>query len=171
MFSTIGRVLVGASLLAVAGSGWAQSTASATGQARAKVVAPISVQEDETMNFGIVVASATGGTIKLEPQALTLTGVTRSTKSSNFEPGRFTVYGEAAYTYAITLPTSSVYLSSCENSMELKSFTSHNDEFYEKGVLNGSGAGAFRVGATLVVPSGTAVGEYSGTYSVTVTYN
>jgi hypothetical protein len=82
----------------------------------------------------------------------------------------FTVTGTAAYTYAITLPTTvTLTRASGSETMDATAFTSNPSG---TGTLSGGGTQNFNVGATLTVAAGQAAGVYtSGNFDVTVNYN
>lgn len=160
-------------LLALAGFSsktFAQATASAT--ATATIVTPISISKTADMNFGnVAVQTATGGTVVMTPAGVrTQTGgVTLPATTGTVAAASFTVTGQGAYTYAITLPSSALTITSGSNTMTVDTFTSTPSG---TGALS-AGTQTLNVGATLNVASAQAAGTYvSGTpFNVTVNYN
>ena len=149
----------------------AQETATAT--ATATIVTPISISNDQDMNFGILsVQSTAGGTAVLTPAgARSVTGgVTLPADNGTVTPASFTVSGVATYTYSITLPSSPLTITSGSNTMTVTAFTSTPSG---TGTLNSSGEQTLNVGATLNVSAAQPAGTYvSGTpFNVTVNYN
>ncbi len=88
----------------------AQATASAS--ASATIVTPISIAKDVDMNFGNIAVTSSGGTVVLAPAGTRTTtgGVTLPVVNGTVTAAQFTVSGEGAYTYDITLPSSAVTL-------------------------------------------------------------
>jgi hypothetical protein len=149
---------------------YAQATATST--ATATIVTPISITKTVDMNFGnVAVQTGTGGTVVLVPAGTRSAtgGVTLPAITGTVTAASFTVNGQGAYTYAITLPATAVTLTNGAFSMTADTFSS-----------NPSGTGALvagtqtlTVGATLNVAAAQTAGTYvSGTpFSVTVNYN
>jgi hypothetical protein len=157
-------------LIAFSSSAYAQATATAT--ATATIVTPISITEVTNMNFGnVAVQTATGGTVVMTPAAVRTPsgGVTLPVTVGTVTAASFTVNGQGAYTYAITLPASAVTLTNGANTMTATAFTSTPSA---TGALT-AGTQTLNVGATLNVAAAQVAGVYvSGTpFSVTVNYN
>lgn len=80
-------------------------TASTTATATATVVAPISIAWVTDMNFGNIVATATGGTVTLTAGgARTASGVQLPAEDGTVTAASFTVSGTDSYTFNIILP-------------------------------------------------------------------
>jgi hypothetical protein len=165
--------------IAVAGfavSSNAQSTANAP--TSAKIIAPISIAKNVDMNFGNVAVSATtAGTVILAPAGTRTTAGAGGVTLPQFNIGTvtaasFTVTGEGAYTYAITLPSGDTFKvtnGTPAQDMVVNTFTSTPSG---TGALT-SGTQTLTVGATLNVAAGQAVGTYTNAtgFPVTVNYN
>ena len=81
----------------------------------------------------------------------------------------FTVSGQASYTYAITLPSTTVTLTDgSSHTMGVTSFTSTPSS---TGTLSGTGSQDLKVGATLSVASAQTPGTYTNSTGVPVTVN
>jgi hypothetical protein len=124
------------------------------------------------MNFGnVAVQTATGGTVILAPAGTrTVTGgVTIPLTAGTVTAASFTVNGQGVYTYAITLPESSLTLTSGANTMTASAFTSTPDAI---GTLT-AGTQTLKVGATLNVAAAQPEGVYVSEtpFDVTVNYN
>jgi hypothetical protein len=157
-------------LIAFSSSSFAQATATAT--ATATIVTPISITEVTNMNFGnVAVQTGSGGTVVMTPAGVRAPtgGVTLPTTVGTVAAASFTVNGQGAYTYAITLPAAAVTLTSGANTMTATAFTSTPSA---TGVLT-AGTQTLNVGATLNVTAAQPSGVYvSGTpFNVTVNYN
>ncbi len=151
--------------------GQGANSASATADAKARVVNPITLAVAGTseLNFGdLVPSTSSAGAVLLTPAAVRTAGggVTLGSASSVGVP-TFNVGGQANATYAITLPAAASTLTSGANSMTVDAFTGSK----ATGTLSAGGVDAFTVGATLNVAQNQAAGSYAGTFSVTVAYN
>ena len=146
---------------------FAQSTATATANATARIITPISISKTADLNFGDVVASGSLGTVVLSTAgARSTTGGASLGNGAAVTAAAFTVNGQASATYAITLPASAT-VTSAGNTMTVNAFNSNPSG---TGTLTG-GTQNLLVGATLNVGASQATGTYSGTFDVTVTYN
>ncbi len=148
------------------------ATAGATGKARAKIVAPVTLSHDtgDALNFGIIVSPTADATVTVAPAA-TNPSVTDSPATLQHVSGesisadKFTVGGlEGGMTYDITLPSVAITLTSGSNAMTVDTFTTNLDP------VTGQTATEFYVGGTLHVGSGQVAGDYSGEYTVSITY-
>ena len=150
----------------------AQATASAT--ASAIIITPITITKTVDMNFGNVAVAGTQGTVVMTPAGVRSAtgGVTLPATTGSPAAAAFTVSGEATYTYAITLPSAPLTISSGANTMTVDNFISNPGN---TGTLSTGtpGTQTLEVGATLNVGASQAAGTYiSATpFDVTVNYN
>lgn len=173
---TISKILTAALVLAFVNKSQAQSTASA--DAFATIITPISIAKDRDMNFGNIAvqsstsqAGAVGGTVVLSPAGgRTVTGgVSLPTAAGTVQSARFNVTGDGNRTYAITLP-GTIQLTvqgGGTATMSVGTFTSTPSG---TGQLN-NGSQFVEVGATLAVSLDQTPGTYAGSFEVTVNYN
>ncbi|HTE09552.1 MAG TPA: DUF4402 domain-containing protein [Chitinophagaceae bacterium] len=165
------KLILAALIMMVSASGaYAQATATAT--ATATIVTPISITKTVDMNFGnVAVQASTAGTAVLTPASgrSSTGGVTLPATPGTVAAASFTVNGQGAYTYAITLPSTALTITSGANTMTVNAFTSTPSA---TGALT-AGTQTLNVGATLNVAAAQASGVYvSATpFSVTVNYN
>ncbi|MBS4043494.1 MAG: DUF4402 domain-containing protein [Chitinophagaceae bacterium] len=152
---------------------FAQATASAT--ATATIVTPISITKNIDMNFGNISVTSSGGTVILDPNGTrTKTGgITLPIITGTVTAAQFTVSGQGNYTYDITLPSSSVVLSSGANSMNATSFTCSIGTTAGSLSAGSPGTQTFNVGATLAINANQPSGSYTTAtpFNVTVNYN
>ena len=163
--------------LVMAGGAMAQSgNKTASADAGAIVIAPLTITKAGDLNFGNVVASNAAGTVVLIPGG-TRTANAGATFSAAF-PGtitaaKFDLTGEGVYTYAITLPATAT-LTSGSDTVIVNTFTVGAGV---AGSVTGTvgtlaaGVGNLNVGATLNVVADQAPGTYEGDFPVTVAYN
>ena len=165
-------VLAALTLMASA-SAFAQSSATATASANATVIRPITLVKVTDLNFGSVVPSAAAGTVTVTPAGTRSVALGAGTAgAAGFNAASFTVGGEGAATYAITLPAAAVVITNGTDNMNVTGFTSTPAA---TGTISGApstaGTQALNVGATLNLGINQNPGVYLGTFSVTVAYN
>jgi hypothetical protein len=163
-------LLVSAMLIAFTAGTFAQSTDTEQTTATATIVGPLALTKVSDMNFGTIAVGAVAGTVVLgTDNSRTPTNVTLVPPAAGIAAS-FTVAGEASRTFAITLPADgTVSLAGPGVAMPVSTFV-HNAGVNPS--LNGSGAAAFTVGATLTVNASQASGGYtSANFPVTVSYN
>jgi hypothetical protein len=142
----------------------AQTSAIASGNAAARVIAPITLVAGNTLHFGTVYN--TGGTVIISVGGVRSGTCPVSTAAPLHSAGTFTVGGETGLTYTTTVPAdNTVTITNGTDNMDVDGFN-HN----ATGTIVGGGE-TFSVGATLTVPAGVSTGAYTGTYNVTVAYN
>ncbi len=160
----------GAALLAgLAFGSTAASAAQTTGTANARIMTAVSVIENNTLEFGTILADSDGGTVTVANNGTrTCTGLTCGTASDVYRAGAFTVTGSKGATVSVTFSATSLELKNgsggtmnavLSNSLSGSSLT-----------LDNNGSGTFNVGGVLTVNGGQADGNYTGSYTVTVNY-
>ncbi|HEY0141981.1 MAG TPA: DUF4402 domain-containing protein [Thermoanaerobaculia bacterium] len=167
MFRRIALTVVAVSLFATAA--FAQTSATATANASARVLTPITITKLADLNFGSLVAGPLAGTVVVDPaSARTATGGV-SLVNSAFGAAQFNVTGEPLTAYTITLPNAIQITHTTNNalSMVVNTFTSDPSG---TGTLSALGAQQLNVGATLNVGANQGSGLYTGTFNVTVAY-
>ncbi|HOO98242.1 MAG TPA: DUF4402 domain-containing protein [Bacteroidales bacterium] len=143
----------------------AQSSATATGNAAARVIAPITLTAGTTLHFGTVYN--TGGTVIISTAGGRSGTCAVSAAAPAHSAGTFTITGEPTLTYTTTLPVDgTVTITDGTNTMDVDGFNSN-----ASGTIPAGGSETFSVGATLTVGVSQVTGAYTGTYNVTVQYN
>ena len=140
------------------------TTASATGT----IAAAIGISQTTPLNFGNIVQNAAGGTVVVSATGAATVFTTVADADGGGGPstrGVFSVTGQSGATYAVTVPAGTVNLVNGADNIVLSAFTSSNT-----GTLTG-GTDALYVGATGTLDGSEPAGTYTGTYTVTVTYN
>lgn len=155
-------------MIAFTAGTFAQSSDTEQTTATAVIVGPLALTKVSDMDFGTIATTGTAGDVVLAtdgtrtPTGVALVGAATGT------PASFTVNGEASRAFTVTLPADGdVSLINGGNSMPANGFN-HN----APAQLDGGGAAAFSVGATLVVGAAQAPGSYtSANFPVTINYN
>lgn len=144
------------------------NTASATGTANATVVGPLQITHTTgaALSFGSFTAG-TGGTVTVSTAGVAgVTGDVGLVTGSAASADAFTVTGTANRAFNIASSTGNT-VSSGGATPATMAFTVSTGA---SGTLNAAGSYALAVGGTLNVASGQAPGAYTGSYTVTVTY-
>lgn len=158
-------------------------TVSATGNASATVVQPLTISESTGLAFGAIVLPSSGNatlTISTANAKTYSTGAKPGSQTGTVSRGAFAITGQGNFTFAYGLP-SSITLAGATTSAETLTVSSLT--FADgTGTLTpssgsatsalSSGSQTLYVGGTLTVPStGASAQAYAGTYQVTVAYN
>ena len=146
----------------------AGNTASANGTANATVVGPLAITHNSgaALSFGSFTAG-TGGTVSVTSAgAVSASGDVSMVTGVNASADAFTVTGTANRAFGIASSTGNT-VSTGGATPAIMAFTVSPGT---SAALNASGSFAMSVGGALTVASGQAAGSYTGTYSVTVTY-
>jgi hypothetical protein len=144
--------------------------ATATSNASAEVITPISISNTADLRFGKF-SALTGGTVIISAAGVrSATGAVVLSSTNAGGAASFDVTGDPNATYAITLPNSATLTHSVDNTktMTIDTFTSNPSG---TGTLSAGGSQALSVGATLTVGNAQTTGSYSGTFDVSVEYN
>lgn len=165
-------VAVVALLAVMSISSFAQSTNQATASADAKIVAGISLTKVNDLKFGQIVRSATAGTVSIDAASGTRSangGVTLGL-ADGAQAAEFSVAGEPAYNFAITLPKLvTLTKNGSTETMDVENFTSTLTN--DAGTLDSRGEASFNVGAEISVGANQATGVYQGDFTITAAYN
>jgi len=131
----------------------------------------IAISNTQALAFGKFVAGS-GGSVIIDPNgARSATGGVFLLASGAGTAAQFSVTGDRKLTYAVTLPANDVVtltIAGGGSTMAVNSFVSKPTP---TGRLSGSGKQTLKVGATLTVGAGQAVGDFSGTFDVIVVYD
>jgi len=159
------------SILMAAFTAGAFAQVSATANASATIITPITITNTADMNFGNVAVNATPGTVVITPAGVRSVtgGCTLPAVAGTVSAAAFTVTGVPDATYSITLPAAATTITSGANNMTVDTWTSSPTP---TGTLTG-GTENLTIGATLNVAGGQAPGVYTSAtpFTVTVNYN
>jgi hypothetical protein len=139
---------------------WANA-ATTSGDARVTIVSPLSVAQNQLLNFGIVAPdNSASSTVDQDGNV-----VGNASYVSGAQKAVFDVTGYASSAYSVNID-SSVTITSGANDMDA---TLEVVGGTSKSLSDGSDS--FDVNGTLTVGAAQAAGTYTGTYNVTVSYN
>ena len=142
------------------------ATATGTGDAKAKIVNPVEIQKTQDLNFGTMLGKANTVTVSSAGARSASDGTGLVNDSNTPTAGILQVTGPNNQPITVTLPGSATVRSG-NNSMEISNFSS--PESGER-TLDGTGKLTINIGGDLAVTEGQAAGDYTGTYTITVTY-
>jgi len=158
-------------------------SASASGNAAAQIVQPISATAVDDLDFGVVaVSSNRGGSVTVAPGQRKASFHGGASPACNGgaqcatpHPARFHVIGEPGRDYGISLPASVVAHADSSTSHDLQvidlEVRSDSRRFAGPfGSLDNAGHDWFEVGGQLVIPPGTPSARYRATIEVIVGY-
>ena len=150
----------------------AQASASASANATTRIIQAISITKTADMAFGNVVKPSTGNgtyTIGNGADTVAASGTGAAAASGTTSRAKFTVTGEGAQTFAITVPATMTMTSGANN--VTVNLTTAAATGTLSGALGASGTATVNVGGNFTIPSTQASGNYSGSFNVTVAYN
>jgi hypothetical protein len=161
------KFLKAAVVAAVAAAGFASTgaqAATASANANAQILAPVTLVNNLSLEFGTVVPDTVGGNVSIS------TGGVRSCGGAlvcggTFRAAEFEVNGTDGFNVVVSIPVTSTTLTSGANSMAVNSLSASS------GLITlTAGADLFTVGGTLVVGANQAAGVYTGTFNVSADY-
>lgn len=161
------RAVLGAAVAAVALSAGTAHAASATGQAKARILRQITLTNTSDLQFATIISGATASTVAVSVAGTATCGpnlvCTGTTTAANFDiqgtnNAVVLVGGDASVTLLGSLGgTMSAALTYSTNSLTLTAGP-------------GTVGGSFQVGGTLSVDANQTSGDYTGTFNVTANY-
>lgn len=147
------------SLVGLAATGAQAATASAN--ATATILAPVTVTKTADLLFGNIAATAAAN-VSISAAGVVNCGGLVCNGTQN--PAAFGVTGTTGQTVAVTIPVTTATLTSGVNTIALSALASSVPTI----VLDGTDA--FTVGGTIAVANAQAAGVYTGSFNVDVNY-
>jgi len=145
-----------------------QNSRTVTANMNAQIVTAISITKVADLRFADIVPGAGNGTVRMTPAGVrTRTGTTTLGNGATASPASFQVAGQANAAYSIVLPNS-INVSNGVQTMVVNTWRSTPNN---NGNLGATGSQVLNVGATCRVGANQAVGIYTASFNVTVTYN
>jgi len=156
----------------------AQSSATKTQEAGAKIVTALTLSSDQRLDFGTMSIPNAAEDIVMSTAAIRTPSVPLgiALMAGTAKNAKYTVTGTAGYNYTITLPGNEAVKISATGAADMKviNFTAlvgTNTANGTSGTIGSGGTQDFVVGATLQLKSGQEVGDYKGNFDITVAYD
>jgi len=166
------KALVVMAVLAIAGTSFAQNSASANATANATIVCPLTLTNSTALSFGNITNTSGGGTATVATNGSetynNVSAFSGTGGAGSVGAATFTVGGQNGFSFSTTLPTGALTLTGGTGNVTVDTWTTDAPTSLtgEGGCVNDN----FHVGGTVHVPSG-ANGTFSATFSVTCAYN
>jgi Mat/Ecp fimbriae major subunit len=138
-------------------------------EAGATIIAPLTLTNDLSLEFGKIVKSGTGGNVVItasDAPNRTPDGDLTFIAGDTWRPAQFTVTGDNDETFQITKPATITLDGPGTANMIITTSISG----LETGVQTVGGSYTFYIGGSLAVAADQVIGDYSGQYEVTVQY-
>ncbi len=167
-FTQFFSIIAVASLVFV-GHASAQISASATGEANARIITGLSIEKTADLEFSEIISNGVGGTVTVSTDGdVSYDGVNAYPGSKAPSPAVFEVRGEAGKHFYTELPKEITIRNENDEAMVVNEFNMKSDEEY---TLDKDGQDVLTVGATLNVNANQDAGFYKGEFRVMVNYN
>jgi hypothetical protein len=152
----------------------AEAQVSVTSQVFAEIIEALTATETSQLNFGRFFPQDEGGEIQITPDGVRLVFGSVTLGSGSHSAASYEISGESGMSFTIILPSAPVVLTNINNSktMLVYNWQSIPPPGQSAGQLQG-GSQQVNVGATLAVGplDENPVGMYTGTYTITFSYN
>lgn len=128
---------------------------------------PIAAAANATLGFGQVITGRNAGTVTITPAgSRTATGGVALGSGLGASPASFLVTGEPSSSYSVTLPAAAT-LTGGSGTMSVDAFVCSPSSGWN---LGSGGSQLISIGATLRVNGSQPAANYSGSYSIIVSY-
>ena len=143
-----------------------------TGNAKAKIISPLEVEETTEMNFGTLLGDATYTVTLTNAGNRTCSNTDKCVADGNTPAaGVFTIKNPGSNPVTattITLPANdTVTVTNDTDTLHVDDF---NSDFASGAIAGNNGTKVVHVGAKLSVESGVSDGDYRGTYPIVINY-
>lgn len=147
---------------------YAQQSVLQFANATGRVIDRLAIDKIDDLRFGTIISSKTPGTVTISTESTRSSTGGVTLIPSDYGASFFKILGTPYSSFALTIPTASIYITNNNNaSMEVKTWTKDRPA---RPTLNSMGYLEVRIGATLVVDTFQEIGNYTGTFTVTVNY-
>ncbi|MFV8225851.1 DUF4402 domain-containing protein [Christiangramia aquimixticola] len=141
-------------------------SADGTADVTAQIVSPIQITDGSALNFGSINGTATGGDVTVSPagaRSFTNTAMAITT-ATPITAAKFNITAANGFSYKIDIPATT--LTGTGTPMGI----TFDHDRADTGNIGSGSAQELNVGGTLTVGDGQTSGAYSGTVTVTVSY-
>lgn len=158
-------------ILGFSANSFGQGSATASSDASAKILSPISISNTVPLNFGTIGPIAAVSTVTVATNNNRTGTAFLLSVAPAAVAGQFLISGTPNAAFSITLPSATTELKlTGQTSMTINS----SDWVSDLGLAStiaGNGSRTLSIGATLNIGNMQAAGTYTGSYEVTVAYN
>lgn len=149
-------------------------TTGAIGRAKVRVLRSITVAKTSDLNFGAVIRPSAAGTgtvlVNAATGLRTFTGTAQGANSPTPTRAVFTVSGEGGQVFTLTIPAT-FQMTGPGAPLTVTTTSTASGSQVLSTALGASGTFVFGLGGAFPVTGATTNGTYSGTFTVSVTYN
>lgn len=145
-----------------------------SGAAKATTVRSISIDETSALSFGSMVRPGSGSstvTISAVDGARSFTGSAVGIATPTATRATYTVEGEGARAISINVPTSITLTRAGGGTLTVTTTKTFSGTPTLSGSAGRDGSYSFGVGGSMPITSSTTTGAYTGTFTITATYN
>ena len=162
-------ILTGSAVLGMAMSANVAHAATATADAKAKIIDDVQIQNlnASALDFGLIVADADGGSVTVNA-AGNRTSCTGLVCAGTVDAADFRITGEDSAAVTVTVDSSVQLANQASGSTATMTATLQSTV---PTALSTTGTADFSVGGVLAVGNNQANGVYEGTFNVTAVYN
>ena len=177
MNACIKKVLLGSTTILALGAIAQPALAASTDlQLHAVILTPVQITANQSLNFGSLTESGSGGSVSVNNLGASSTGGGVTSIAGTIQAGQFTLKGGTGVQIDVTGPDSVSIFNSSGSSMAVGAFTVNG----AAGTINAtpfstalaaSTASGFDLGGTLTIGAGQNAGTYAGMITLTANYN
>jgi hypothetical protein len=147
-------------------SAFAATTNTASSNATVNIVSPLTLTNDNGLDFGTIVGPFTGEVVHVNSAGASDCATVGLTCSGTPSAAKFTVTGTANQALVLTIPNSVTLNRSGGGSLSVDL----SGDKPANPTLDSAGSASFTIGGKLTLTSGTVDGVYSNTFDVTANY-
>ncbi len=164
---TLSKILALSSVAAMGLVATGAQAQSANSSANAKVLQPMTIVKTADLKFGTVIVNGAGSvSVPADAGGVAVCGTTLTCQTGTSSSARFTVSGTKNENFIVTMPTT-VSMTGPGTAIPVALV---NNTTANKAVLSSTGSYALNVGGSFSVPADQVGGDYTGTYTVAVSY-
>lgn len=145
------------------------------GEGTIKIVRPLTVTNNQGMNFGTIIRPTSGGgSVTVTAEADTdrsVSGEGVAAVGGGEMAAKFTLEGEGGQEVSVSVPPTFTMAGSVSGSLIVTTSKSIGTAVNLSNALGVGGSKVFYVGGSIPIDASTAPGDYKGTFEVTASYN
>jgi hypothetical protein len=146
-------------------------SASSTGKIQVEILDELTISEIQILNFGKLILPEGNGSIIISPNGERSTSGSILIATNVFTNAVFNITGTSDYNYVINFGAVTYNANNNIDNTKLTISNLQTNLINNIGQFDASGHSTFNVGGTCTVPENSSNGSYTGTYTVTISYN